>query len=339
MSISETITVAISSESPSTSLDIVFNSYSTHHLNLNTATMSLRVARHSAGSQQRDHGSNLRLAAANVSYRIRRRHRGIPAQSRNHRTPRKHFKPTPEGVKAGKEIFLERSRPETHISHLGDAGHPLLPVVETVKQPTCENFCSQCCPGSVPRNKRPRAEQPDSTSEEQPKRRKAAEPRKEDAAALSCAEGSDGGSPVAIPTPSPCSTFPKEGARLACPYAKHDPLRYPRCLATPLASPADVKRHIRRVHQRPEFCARCFKEFTGPGCSKARLDHIVARECELRPGPITVEGLHDDLMDMLREWEPVPTRSVRQQWEEIWTIVFPGRAVPDTPFLDEQEGI
>ncbi|KAK4456777.1 hypothetical protein QBC42DRAFT_292255 [Cladorrhinum samala] len=252
-----------------------------------------------------------------------------------------------------------------HTSHL-QTGCPLLPVTVAeppAKQGTCGRPpCSEFCTGSAaPGNKRPRAvEQPDGASERQPKRRKPSEPEEdeeemeeeeeeeeeekeedEDEDEDEEEEEEEEPEPVHGGAKERPSTSPGGGANLACPFWKLDPLRYDSCAATPLAAPAHVKRHIRRKHKRRPFCARCFTEFArGPESARARLDHIAARACPVLPGPIPVEGLHDDLMDRLREWRPDATLGTRQQWEQIWRIVFPGKAVPDTPFLEEnQEGV
>ncbi|KAK4221204.1 hypothetical protein QBC38DRAFT_492524 [Podospora fimiseda] len=137
-----------------------------------------------------------------------------------------------------------------------------------------------------------------------------------------------------IPTPSPSPTRCHTTSKLACPFQKFDSSKY-HC--SPFASVAGVRQHIETVHHRPEYCPRCYTVFRGDGAFKSRRDHIVARECKLDPGPNTVEGLQGDLMDRLCEWEPVAGATPREQWEEIWRIVFPGDPVPASHIVEARK--
>lgn len=140
-----------------------------------------------------------------------------------------------------------------------------------------------------------------------------------------------------VPTRSPYPTRQDSIEKLACPYLKFDASKYSCCLSVSLENAAAVRQHIETTHRRAGYCPRCYTEFTGEGASNNRRDHIMARRCQLDPGPNTVEGLHGDLMDRLREWEPVVGWPLREQWEEIWKIVFPESPAPSTPFLEERD--
>ncbi|KAK4221089.1 hypothetical protein QBC38DRAFT_492765 [Podospora fimiseda] len=121
---------------------------------------------------------------------------------------------------------------------------------------------------------------------------------------------------------------------LACHLWKHDPNRYQKCSEESFHTMDDVKEHIETAHRREQYCPICYDQFTGPDASKIYREHIIARGCKRRDDPIEIEGLQGDLMDRVCEWEPASTSSVKEQWKEIWTIIFPGVQVPESPLME-----
>ncbi|KAK4221206.1 hypothetical protein QBC38DRAFT_492528 [Podospora fimiseda] len=126
---------------------------------------------------------------------------------------------------------------------------------------------------------------------------------------------------------------------LACPCYLTNPKRNrTKCLQTGgFTSINSLKSHIETAHLRDPYCPICHKVFTRRSSSNPeaeRCKHIQARNCELRQGPMDIEGLQGDLMDALCELEPTGTET--QKWLQIWETVNPGIDAPPTPYLDER---
>lgn len=134
-------------------------------------------------------------------------------------------------------------------------------------------------------------------------------------------------------------SFTRRPQSLACPFYKHNTAQYRHhCLLTGgFSSIQSLRSHIERAHRRAPYCPTCHLVFASSS-SNAELDrreHIRARQCERREGPIAIEGLQGDRMDRLCELEPMGTE--REQWMQIWELVSPGSEAPPTPYLDERK--
>ncbi|KAK4167467.1 hypothetical protein QBC43DRAFT_311930 [Cladorrhinum sp. PSN259] len=125
-----------------------------------------------------------------------------------------------------------------------------------------------------------------------------------------------------------------QGPTFDCPYHKYSPKKYRHlCLINRFPTIRSVLSHIQRAHGRAPYCPTCHSEFRGPNGDAKRRKHIRGRKCKRREGPIMIEGLQGDRMDRLCELEPSGTE--KQQWKQIWKIVYPDVAPPSSPHLDD----
>jgi hypothetical protein len=131
-----------------------------------------------------------------------------------------------------------------------------------------------------------------------------------------------------------------DGRLLACPYCKYDPIRYSernqeerdyrRCASSYLATISRLKQHLYRVHKRPEHhCVSCFTVFV----SKELLDsHTRQRpSCELRPPQFEEKMTFEQFTQIKRR---APAQDPSDTWFAIFRILFPGTALPHSPYVD-----
>jgi hypothetical protein len=131
-----------------------------------------------------------------------------------------------------------------------------------------------------------------------------------------------------------------DGRLLACPYCKYDPTRYSernqeekdyrRCASSYLTTISRLKQHLYRVHKRPEHhCVSCFMVFV----SKELLDsHTRQRpSCELRPPQFEEKMTFEQLTQIKRR---APAQDPSDTWFAIFRILFPGTALPHSPYVD-----
>lgn len=115
----------------------------------------------------------------------------------------------------------------------------------------------------------------------------------------------------------------------ACPFQKSDPHKYHRCLKYTLNRIKDVKQHIYRQHtQPPYYCARCYMVFT---TTDNRDEHARRADCEKRHPP-QFEGISEEQKNELKKSSP-RKKPLREQWFDIWDVVFPGRRRPQSVFI------
>lgn len=127
------------------------------------------------------------------------------------------------------------------------------------------------------------------------------------------------------------SRAPQSGSYLACPFQAHDRDRHAACLkAAALRSPRDVKAHVWKAHRLPHYCPVCYALFeTAP----LKNEHIVRRDCELRPKP-RLEGVSGDQKQSLAKKDG---GSREEQWRAIWDVIFPDQS-PPSPFPEGEDG-
>jgi len=131
-----------------------------------------------------------------------------------------------------------------------------------------------------------------------------------------------------------------DGRLLACPYCKYDPVRYSernqeekdyrRCASSYLTTISRLKQHLYRVHKRPEHhCVSCFTVFV----SKELLDsHTRQRpSCELRPPQFEEKMTFEQFTQIKRR---APAQDPSDTWFAIFRILFPGTALPHSPYVD-----
>ncbi|KAK7418285.1 hypothetical protein QQX98_004070 [Neonectria punicea] len=129
----------------------------------------------------------------------------------------------------------------------------------------------------------------------------------------------------------------QEKRRLACPFYKYDRRHYWSCRRKKLRSVADVRQHLERVHLQEEHCPICKITFTDFPDNTLRQQwdaHIRRLDCVLSPRE--VPGITKD------QWNQIKTRRIRrgskaENWYELWEILFPDRARPDSPYLHPSE--
>lgn len=117
-------------------------------------------------------------------------------------------------------------------------------------------------------------------------------------------------------------------ARLACPFQKRHPERYPACAG--FLTIAHVKQHLRRCHRRI-FCPRCKTSFATEEQKDAHFMEAIAVPCGERAGDIP-EGLSQVMVDALAR--RVRGATLHDQWFNLWDMIFPGVPRPPTCIYD-----
>ncbi|KAK5938857.1 hypothetical protein PMZ80_009049 [Knufia obscura] len=127
----------------------------------------------------------------------------------------------------------------------------------------------------------------------------------------------------------------------ACPYYKHDPIRYGErntgelhyrsCAGGLYRDTSRVKQHLKRIHHRPDFyCRRCFVTFN---TNEQLQKHSSSRQgCDARdcPYPERLDETQQAKIHVKR-----PGKDPRELWNEIFSIIFPGVPVPDSPYIEQ----
>ncbi|KAL2128500.1 hypothetical protein VTI74DRAFT_9100 [Chaetomium olivicolor] len=121
------------------------------------------------------------------------------------------------------------------------------------------------------------------------------------------------------------------GRKFACPFCKHDPVKY-RSVKTCCGPGWDdvhrVKEHVYRRHSLKNLCPRCFEHFEKPELLKQHQRADVA--CKVKEkGP---SGITEEQEKELRA-RAKGGSSEETKWEEMYKIIFPGEKVP-SPYYD-----
>lgn len=129
----------------------------------------------------------------------------------------------------------------------------------------------------------------------------------------------------------------------ACPYYKHNPIRYGernteelsyRSCATGLFRDISrVKQHLKRTHHRPDFyCRRCFATFS---TSELLQKHSSSpRGCAVQdcPYPERLEETQQARIHVKK-----PGKDPKELWNEIFSIIFPDSPVPESPYIGQAQ--
>lgn len=119
---------------------------------------------------------------------------------------------------------------------------------------------------------------------------------------------------------------------LACPFQKRDPSKHQKCLAMSLQRIKDVKQHIFRCHMSPDYyCASCYEVFD---TADDRDSHIRKRLCERLDTPCLPQ--FDSITERQRNQLKIKSPRhlhVRDQWFQIWDVVFPEFPRPSSAYL------
>ncbi|KAK5958718.1 hypothetical protein OHC33_000561 [Knufia fluminis] len=128
----------------------------------------------------------------------------------------------------------------------------------------------------------------------------------------------------------------------ACPYFKHNPLKfsarnttqlaYRSCATVVLRNTAQIKQHLYRVHRMPDFyCEKCLRQF-----ANASELNSHDRSCFCKAPSTSFEGKMTH--DQYRKVKKRQTQSdQRDGWYEILDILFPQMPRPNSPYIEDNE--
>ncbi|ORY03553.1 hypothetical protein BCR34DRAFT_591516 [Clohesyomyces aquaticus] len=113
----------------------------------------------------------------------------------------------------------------------------------------------------------------------------------------------------------------ENGPRFACPFYKHDPIRYRNrktCIGPGWPTVHRMKEHLYRSHAQPVFCPRCYTPFDSDG---EYAMHARMTTCELSP-PQPIDGIDRETLKLIRRRSP-PMRLEEDKWKDTYHILFP----------------
>ncbi|KAI1287913.1 hypothetical protein F5Y03DRAFT_99599 [Xylaria venustula] len=118
---------------------------------------------------------------------------------------------------------------------------------------------------------------------------------------------------------------------LACPFYMNHPAQYFKCASYKLSRIKDVKQHLTRIHKEPIHCGRCCMIFDD---ESTRDDHVRGPDsCEVKP-KIDFGCITHSQTNMLSKYAR-KTRTIEQQWFDIYGIIFPGQLLPKSPYASD----
>ncbi|TGJ79454.1 hypothetical protein E0Z10_g9301 [Xylaria hypoxylon] len=121
----------------------------------------------------------------------------------------------------------------------------------------------------------------------------------------------------------------KDGALLACPFAKWIPLSYHSCYKYIMKDIRRVKQHLRRNHKSLLHCPICWQTFKDEDIF---YPHIQSRSCLPQP-KVESEGVTSTQQEHLER--KVDRRlSKSDQWYSIFSILFPNSPRPSSAYLE-----
>ncbi|KAK2027555.1 hypothetical protein LX32DRAFT_436000 [Colletotrichum zoysiae] len=135
-----------------------------------------------------------------------------------------------------------------------------------------------------------------------------------------------------------------DGAKLACPFFKHNPRKYKN--QRPCCGPGwdrvhRIKEHIYRKHSLPKFsCPRCSHPFETQADLQTHARSADA--CEVR-GPEFLDGITQDQEKMLRSRKKTSAKELTEaeKWTQAYMILFPDareREIPSPYYSIEDAG-
>ncbi len=127
--------------------------------------------------------------------------------------------------------------------------------------------------------------------------------------------------------------------RLACPYFKLDPRKHRYCRRYTLRRVKDIKQHILRKHKGRPSCPKCSQTFA----PEDQMEHH-RKSCQGTAAPtletrttreILTQGTTEQQMKELRQYLS-RGKPLRDQWYDMWDILFPGEQRPRSVHMDSQ---
>ncbi|KAJ9663202.1 hypothetical protein H2198_000963 [Neophaeococcomyces mojaviensis] len=135
---------------------------------------------------------------------------------------------------------------------------------------------------------------------------------------------------------STSGTVSPDGQLYACPYAKHDPIRYSHininkdesdyrnCSTGYWTSISRLKQHLYRTHDRSQRCRRCWKYFP---TESALREHTERGSCGPKPEPQGLMTAHQhNVVSRREQGKPV------ESWIKIYQALFPGDELPGSVY-------
>ncbi|KAK3304669.1 uncharacterized protein B0T15DRAFT_250475 [Chaetomium strumarium] len=153
------------------------------------------------------------------------------------------------------------------------------------------------------------------------------------AAVRDAATGTGTGTGVAARAKKKRAIREGNGRKFACPFCKHDPVKYRNiktCCGPGWEDVHRVKEHIYRRHSLKNFCPRCFEHFDKPESLKSHQRADVP--CKVRdrcPDAVTEE------QEKLLRTRAKSNCTEVSKWEEMYHVIFPGQKVP-SPYYDSR---
>ncbi|KEY66364.1 hypothetical protein S7711_05798 [Stachybotrys chartarum IBT 7711] len=118
---------------------------------------------------------------------------------------------------------------------------------------------------------------------------------------------------------------------LACPYYLYDPSKNSKCLLhCSFRSVEGVIQHLKTKHEEPPWCAICAQVFSHPA---ERDAHTRKRACQWNDS-LQAECLNAYKQAKLSSRDKIYL-SEDKRWKRVWSTVFPGTKLPDSPYLEE----
>lgn len=119
----------------------------------------------------------------------------------------------------------------------------------------------------------------------------------------------------------------------ACPFYKQNRRRHQPCGRAVLKTISRVKYHLKRYHQPPIHCDRCSMIF---GTEAERVEHNRQMTPCLLQAPTQWNGITESQNKELSR-KTSPKQSPKENWYQIYQILFPDGTPPDSPYLEGLE--
>ncbi|KAK0719390.1 hypothetical protein B0H67DRAFT_573014 [Lasiosphaeris hirsuta] len=118
----------------------------------------------------------------------------------------------------------------------------------------------------------------------------------------------------------------------ACPFCKLDPRVYRDCLRFRLTRIRDVVQHLKRKHADRIHCPRCNEVFDRLG--SLVIHQQSGKPCELRKPAHSVLISRSQLDELSKMRDSSRVKSAREQWMDMWLVLFPTIDPPESPYLE-----
>jgi hypothetical protein len=117
--------------------------------------------------------------------------------------------------------------------------------------------------------------------------------------------------------------------RFACPFYKHDPIRYRNrrtCPGPGWQTVHRMKEHLYRAHAQSIYCPRCYSMFDA---DIELSNHLRMQHCQVS-APQPLEGIDRETLQALRKRSPA-LRLEEDKWRDVYSLLFPDVANADIP--------